>query len=236
MKILLFFLAILPSLALSQNSTVFQSWNELGLSYKMDKKQSLGLDFTTRFDIGGLQTFFPQISYKYKLNKFIRPSLDYRFIGSKDDFGNYALQHRLNVNLQLAHEIERLELGFRVRYQFSAERSTTDIGSEFGDAFRFKPSIGYNLKNSILSPSAGMEFFTSPMDGQTGYHLNRIRWNVGLAINLKDAGELEIAYLYDQRIHSPGALNRAIFNLSYNHNIVLKNKKAKKPQRSPHFL
>jgi len=236
MKRLLFLLGLLPGLALSQNSTVFQSWNELGLSYKLDKKQSFGLDFTTRFDASGLQTFFPQISYKYKVNKFFRPSLDYRLIASKDDFGNYALQHRLNVNLQLAHEIERLELGFRVRYQFSAERSTTDIGSEFGDAFRFKPSIGYNLKNSILSPSAGMEFFTSPMDGQTGYHLNRIRWNLGVAIDLKAAGELEIAYLYDQRINSPGSLNRAILNLGYNYPIAKKDMKPKKAPRNGRFL
>ena len=236
MKRILFIIALIPSLLSAQNSTVFQSWNELGLVYKIDKKQSVGFDFTSRFDVSGLQTYFPQISYKYKVNKFLRPSLDYRLIGSKDDFGNYGMQHRLNVNLQLSHEIKRLELGFRVRYQFSAERSSTDIGSEFGNAFRFKPSIAYNLSNSNLSPNAGMEFFTSPMDGQTGYHLNRIRWNVGLAIDLKAAGELEIAYLYDQRFNSPGSLNRAIMNLGYNYTISSKEKKSKKAPRNGRFL
>lgn len=236
MKRILFIIALIPSLLSAQNSTVFQSWNELGLAYKIDKKQSVGFDFTSRFDVSGLQTYFPQISYKYKVNKFLRPSLDYRLIGSKDDFGNYGMQHRLNVNLQLSHEIKRLELGFRIRYQFSAERSSTDIGSEFGNAFRFKPSIAYNLSNSNLSPNAGMEFFSGPMDGQTGYHLNRIRWNVGLAIDLKAAGELEIAYLYDQRFNSPGSLNRAILNLGYNYTISSKEKKSKKAPRNGRFL
>ncbi|MFN5441992.1 MAG: hypothetical protein ACK5AR_09090, partial [Flavobacteriia bacterium] len=69
----------IPLLGMSQNSTVFQVWNEAGVSYKIDKKQSLAFDLTTRHGAGGVQTFFPQISYKYKLNKYIRPSLDYRY-------------------------------------------------------------------------------------------------------------------------------------------------------------
>lgn len=236
MKTCFFMLWLLPGLAIAQNSSVFQSWNEVGLGYKLDKKQSLGLDFTSRFDLSGLQTFFPQISYKYKVNKFIRPSLDYRLIGSKDDFNNFSIQHRLNVNVQLAHEIQRFQLGFRVRYQLSVERTTTDISSEFGNAFRFKPSLGYNLKNSNFSPNIGMEFFTTPLDGQIGYHLSRIRWNAGIVVDLKDAGELELAYLYDQRFNSPAAINRAILNLGYNYTIAHKEKKGNKAPRTGRFL
>lgn len=225
MKALIFIFGLLPSLCLAQNSTVLQSWNELGFGYKIDKRQSIGVDLTTRFDAAGLQTIFPQVSYKYKVNKYFRPSLDYRLIGTRDDYRNYTLQHRLNLNLQFAYSLNRFDLGFRTRYQFSANRSLTDLGSEFNDAFRFKPSIGYNMKNSNLSPNFGMEFFCVPQNGQAGYHLNRIRWNAGVAINLKDAGELEIGYLYDQRINSPGAYNKAILNLGYNYILVKKVKK-----------
>ena len=232
----LLLVGLLPFFTLAQNSTVFQSWNELGLSYKIDKKQSVGLDLTTRLDVAGLQTIFPQVSYKYKLNKYIRPSLDYRLIGSKDDFGNYGLQHRLNANVQLIHQVNRLEFGFRMRYQFSANKSVTDYGSEFNNAFRFKPSIAVNLENSKITPQAGMELFYTPLTGQRGYHMNRIRWNVGLAIALNKAGELEIAYLYDQRFYSPGAINKAILNLSYSHALEAKGKKDKGRQRTPHFL
>ncbi len=227
---------LLPFLGFSQNNTVFQSWNELGLSYKINKKQSLGLDLTTRFDAAGLQTIFPQVSYKYKINKYLKPSLDYRLIGSKDDFGNFTIQHRLNANLQLAHQINRLELAFRMRYQFSTNRSQTDFGSEFNNAIRFRPSIAYKPEHSKFTPQASMELFYNPMDGQMGYHLSRIRWNVGVAIDLNDASELEIAYIYDQRIHNPGALNRAILNLSYGYALEANTKKDKHKQRNPHFL
>ncbi len=237
MRSLVLSLLLFPFVGLSQNSTVFQVWNEVGVGYKLDKKQSLGVELTTRHGAGGLQTFFPQISYKYKINKFIRPSVDYRYVGSSTQEGNFSYRHRINTNLQFNYEIERLELGLRMRYQFTTNRLADNFEQEFGEAFRIKPSIVYNIKKSVLLPQASMEFFTGPMDGQQGYHLNRIRWSVGLGFDWDGPHSLELAYLYDQRINSPGSLNRAILNFSYGYSIT--SKKAKKPapkQRNGRFL
>jgi len=237
MRSLVLSLLLFPFVGLSQNSTVFQVWNEVGVGYKLDKKQSLAFDLTTRHGAGGLQTFFPQISYKYKINKYIRPSLDYRYVGSSTQEGNFSYRHRINTNLQFNYEIERLELGLRMRYQFTTNRLADNFEQEFGEAFRIKPSIVYNIKKSVLLPQASMEFFSGPMDGQQGYHLNRIRWSVGLGFDWDGPHTLELAYLYDQRIMSPGSLNRAILNFSYGYNIA--NEKAKKPapkQRNGRFL
>jgi hypothetical protein len=219
---------------LSQNSTVFQVWNEVGVGYKLDKKQSLAFDLTTRHGAGGLQTFFPQISYKYKINKFIRPSIDYRYVGGSTQEGNFTYRHRINTNLQFNYEIERLELGLRMRYQFTTNRLADNFEQEFGEAFRIKPSIVYNIKKSVLLPQASMEFFSGPMDGQQGYHLNRIRWSVGLGFDWDGPHSLELAYLYDQRIMSPGSLNRAIFNFSYGYSIrEVKSSKNQGPRKAP---
>jgi hypothetical protein len=237
MRSLVLSLLLFPFVGLSQNSTVFQVWNEVGVGYKLDKKQSLGVELTTRHGAGGLQTFFPQISYKYKINKFIRPSVDYRYVGSSTQEGNFSYRHRINTNLQFNYEIERLELGLRMRYQFTTNRLADNFEQEFGEAFRIKPSIVYNIKKSVLLPQASMEFFSGPMDGQQGYHLNRIRWSVGLGFDWDGPHSLELAYLYDQRINSPGSLNRAILNFSYGYSIT--SKKAKKPapkQRNGRFL
>lgn len=237
MRSLVLSLLLFPFVGLSQNSTVFQVWNEVGVGYKLDKKQSLGVELTTRHGAGGLQTFFPQISYKYKINKFIRPSVDYRYVGSSTQEGNFSYRHRINTNLQFNYEIERLELGLRMRYQFTTNRLADNFEQEFGEAFRIKPSVSYDIKKSVLLPQASMEFFTGPMDGQQGYHLNRIRWSVGLGFDWDGPHSLELAYLYDQRIMSPGSLNRAILNFSYGYSIT--SKKAKKPapkQRNGRFL
>ena len=178
-----------------------------------------------------------QFSYKYKLNKYIRPSLDYRFIGSRTQEGNFAYQHRININLQGNYELARFMIGLRGRYQFTTNRLAENFEPEFGEAIRIRPSIAYDIKKSVLSPQASMEFFTGPMDGQQGYHLNRIRWNVGLGFDWEGPHTFEIAYIYDQRIMSPGSLNRAIMNLSYGYNIgSAQPKKVAPKKRNPHFL
>jgi hypothetical protein len=235
-SIILSFL-LLPFVGLSQNSTVFQVWNEVGLAYKIDKKQSLALDLTTRHGAGGVQTYFPQISYKYKLNKYIRPSVDYRYIGTRTNEANFKYQHRINVNVQANYELARFQLGLRGRYQFTTNRFAANYEPEFGEAFRMKPSMAYDIKKSLLIPQASVEFFTGPMTGQLGYHLNRIRWSIGLGFDWTGPHTLEIAYLFDQRIMSPGALNRAILNFSYGYNIANeKPKKAAPKQRNGRFL
>lgn len=237
MRHLVFSLLLFPILGWGQNSTVFQLWNEAGVSYKVDKKQSLAFDLTTRHAAGGLQTYFPQLSYKYKVNKYIRPSLDYRLISDRNQEGNMTLQHRINANIQFNQELERLQLGLRLRYQYSTNRIADNFEPEFGQALRIKPSFAYDLKKTDLEPQVSMELFTGPMDGQMGYHLNRIRWSVGLAYAFEGPHSLEVAYLYDQRIMSPGSLNRAIMSFSYGYSIG--NKKSKtpvKPQRNGRFL
>jgi hypothetical protein len=237
MRHLVFSLLLLPILVWGQNNTAFQVWNEAGVSCKLDKKQSLAFDLTTRHAAGGLRTFFPQVSYKYKINKHIRPSIDYRFISDRNQEGNMTLQHRLNANLQFNQEFERLQLGLRLRYQYSTNRLAENFEPEFGQALRIKPSLAYDLQNTDLEPQVSMEFFTGPMDGQPGYHLNRIRWSVGLAYTFEGPHSLEVAYLYDQRIMSPGALNRAILNFSYGYSLGnKKSKKPVKPQRDGRFL
>ena len=194
----------------------------------------MAFDLTTRHVAGGIQTFFPQISYKYKLNKNISPSLDYRYIGTRTLEGNFSYQHRFNVNLQANYDIERFNIGLRGRYQFTTNRLADNYEPEFGEAFRLKPSIAYDIKKSILAPQASMEFFTGPMDGQQGYHLNRIRWSIGIGFEWESPHAFEIAYLYDQRINSPGSLNRAILNFSYSYSIgEMKSSKKQGPKKAP---
>ncbi|MDP4596548.1 MAG: DUF2490 domain-containing protein [Crocinitomicaceae bacterium] len=237
MRSLVFTVLFIPFVGFGQNSTLFQVWNEVGVAYKLDKKQNIAFELSTRHSAGGVQTFFPQISYQYKINKFIRPSLDYRYVGSRTEQDNFTNRHRINANLQFKYKMDRIQLGLRGRYQFTTNRLLDDFEQEFGEAFRLKPSVAYNIKKSALMPQASMEFFTGPMDGQQGYHLNRIRWSVGLGFDWDGPHAFEIAYMYDQRIMSPGSLNRAILNFSYGYNLA--NEKSKKPaskQRDGRFL
>jgi hypothetical protein len=84
MKSVIFLLLICLNFSvIHSQSTIFQVWNELGVSGKLTKDLSYGVDLTTRFGNDGLGTIFPQLSLKYKLNKYVRASVDYRSISKK---------------------------------------------------------------------------------------------------------------------------------------------------------
>lgn len=217
-------------------STVFQVWNELGVSGKLNKDVSYGVDLTTRFGGDGLNTLFPQVSLKYKLNKYVRVSVDYRLIGKKELNGNMLTSHRINGNIQLSYGIKRHSFGFRTRYQYSFNSLGGPYESEFDQAFRFKPSYSYDLNNSIFTPNFSCEFFYNPQNGENGKQFTRIRYYVGVEMELDGPHGLELGYYYDQKIQLANPVNRSILSLSYSYAIGQTKKKEPKKGRGVRFL
>ena len=64
-------------------------WTETGVKGSLTKKLDWGVELTTRFGANGVETFFPQVSLKYKVSKWARVSVDYRAISDKNKYGNY---------------------------------------------------------------------------------------------------------------------------------------------------
>lgn len=217
-------------------STVFQVWNELGISGKFNKDFSYGFDLTSRFGGDGLNTIFPQATLKYKLNKYIRVSVDYRLIGKKELNGNFLSSNRINGNLQFSYVIKRHSFGFRTRYQYSFSNLGGPYESEFDQAFRFKPSYSYDINNSFLTPNFSCEFFYNPLVGESGKQFTRIRYYVGLEMELDGPHGLELGYYYDQKIREANPVNRSILNLSYSYAIGQTKKKEPKKTIGVRFL
>jgi len=200
---------------LYSQSTVFQVWNELGVSGKLTKDFSYGVDLSTRYGSDGLGTIFPQLSLKYKLNKYVRVSVDYRLIGKKELNGNFLTSQRVNGNLHFSYGIKRHSFGFRTRYQYSFNKLVGPYESEFDQAFRFKPSYAYDINNSIFTPNFSCEFFYNPLTGENGKQFTRIRYYVGVEMELDGPHNVELGYYYDQKIQIANPVNRSILNLSY---------------------
>jgi hypothetical protein len=181
MKSIVFLLLICLNFSvIHSQSTVFQVWNELGASGKLTKDFSYGVDLTTRYGNDGLGTIFPQLSLKYKLNKYVRLSVDYRLIGKKELNGNFLTSQRVNGNLHVSYGIKRHSFGFRTRYQYSFNKLAGPYESEFDQAFRFKPSYAYDINNSIFTPRLSCEVFYNPLNGENGKQFTRIRYYVGV--------------------------------------------------------
>ena len=196
-------------------------WTELGVKGSVTKKIDWAGDLTTRFGNLGVNTFFPQVSVKYKLTKWFRPSLEYRAIFNHLSNGNYNFSNRLNINGEFKHGISDFDFGLRIRYQYSFGTlfASGSYDPEFDQAIRIKPSVTYDIKKSMFSPTASAEFFYDPSYGQYGRQFTKIRTFVGVKFDWKKPFDIAVGYMFDGKINLPKPSNRHILSVSFAYKI-----------------
>ena len=214
MKSLLFAVVlILFSHAMAQNLDQ-EVWLESGISYQPIKRWTVNGELNQRYNQYGLATIFPQFSVKYKLTKWLRPSIDYRWISSREFLEPYQSSHRLNANLQGAYSIQRLDLGLRLRYQYSFNRINGNYDVEFDQAWRIKPSIQYNINDFPLSPSFSAEFFYDPTNHAKGKQFTRIRYYAGFDFDIQRVHKFSFGTYLDQWVNTIPR-TRLMYSLGY---------------------
>jgi hypothetical protein len=158
---------------------------------------------------------------KYKVTKWFRPSVDFRTVFNHQKDGNYDYSNRLNINADFKKVISKVELGFRVRYQYSfgSVFSAGSYDPDFDQAIRFKPSISYDIKKSILTPVISAEFFYDPSYSQYGRQFTKIRTFVGVKMDWKKPFDISAGYIFDGKMNVPKLANRHILALSFSYKI-----------------
>lgn len=226
MKSLLFFIFFgLTTFSWSQNLN-HELWLATGLSYQPVKRWTVATELNQRYNNYGLATIFPQISVKYKLTKWLRPSIDYRWISSRSYLDPYNSSHRLNVNLQGTLTKKRLNLGLRLRYQYSFNRLSSQYDAEFDQAWRIRPSVEFDIKNFPLSPIGSAEFFYDPSHHQGGQQFNRIRYFAGCNVDLNSPHSINFGLYLDEWINAIPRV-RLMYTLAYSFAIETDKKKDK---------
>jgi hypothetical protein len=227
-KALSFIFCFVLTTLFSQESE-FQTWIETGVKGKIIKRLDYSADLTTRVGNLGVETFFPQATLKYKITDWFKPSIDYRIVFKKEPNLNYSGSNRLNFNLNFNKLFDRLNVGLRMRYQYSFNQiSGANYQPEFDKAYRIRPSLSYDINNSILTPSASVEFFYNPANGPLGKRFTKMRAFIGTELELKGPHGIEIGYIYDQSLNLPDPSTRHILNLSYVFKIESPKKKKKR--------
>lgn len=195
-------------------------WLQTGIKQQINKDWEWSVDLTNRFGNAALKTFFSQVSIKYKLTKWFRPSLDYRSILDKDKFRNFTFSNRLNINANFKHQIKRWEFGLRVRYQYSFQRRIqSSYDSEFDQAIRFKPQLSYNIKKSVFRPICTMEMFFNPSYNPDERLFTKYRLFAGAQLDLKGPHDFSFGYILDQELFNTLGDTKHILNLTYSLNL-----------------
>lgn len=216
---LLSFGLLTSSLSIAQNDE-FQVWTELGASGDLvKKKMDWSFDVNSRFDNAGIATFFPQVGIDYKVTKWFKPSVEYRFIVDRNKYGNYKPSHRINFNAKFSEDFDRLGVGLRLRYQYAfSELSGSDYNGDFDQAFRIKPEIEYDINNFILTPKISSEFFYNPQFGPEGRRFEKVRIGIGASLDLNNNHDISFKYQLDKKFRAYDEGVRHVLCLSYAYN------------------
>lgn len=170
------------------------------------------------YDHGRYDKLFPEFSFKYKVTKWFKPSVDYRFVFNQSRTSyERSTGHRFNLNLNTDFDYERFDFQFRVRYQYSlnAFSSASGYDPDFDNAIRLKPRIKYNIKESKVDPMIESEWFYNTNLGEFGRQFVKYRFAVGVEINLPKKHELSIKYRYDYEFNVPSPWRSHVISIGH---------------------
>ena len=220
-RFLIVFTLFFVSLTVYSQRSIGMLWADVGVKGQITKDLEYGISFTSRLSAAPNQTFFPQVTLKYKVTKWLKPSIDYRGISALDKYGNFIFSNRLNFNTEFKYSKKRLDLRARVRYQYSFNSLSLNSGydAEFDQAVRLKTQCQYDLKNTFLSPVLSFELFYNPAFGPDGRQLKKYRGFAGVALEIDGPHDISLGYIIDHQMNASNPLTKHILSVSYTYNI-----------------
>ena len=207
------------------------SWSTMGVEYKLNKKWSFGLEeqFRLKENFSEVDAFFTELNAEYTLFKDFKMGVGARYIRENDNKGNiqgYENHFRFQVDAMYKHQINNLEIGYRLRYQNKNELGvSTDEGDEANQSIRFKTSLEYNFKNWKFDPKFSAEIFNKFQDGdESGF--NKYRLTLGTDYKIKNFGKVGVFYRFEKELNEDFPDITNILGLKYTYSF--KNKKSSK--------
>lgn len=213
-KLIVFFILVSPY---SFGQLTRELWCGAGVQRKLTKDLDATFDLNSRYYDFKQQLFYPELTFKYKVTKWFKPSIDYRGLVELNKYGNYKFANRLNFNLNFVKSVNNWSFGFRFRYQyvFNGIRSYENYSPEFDQTIRLKPSVKYDIKKNRFTPNASVEWFYNPNNGPTGDRFAKFRSSVGVDIDLKGPHTMSVNYLYGISINSAKDKSQHIISVYY---------------------
>lgn len=178
-------------------------WIDLGVKGKITERLSWDGEITNRFGPNGIERFYIQGGVKYKLTKWFRPSIDYRFSFDRDDYTNYQPSHRIMLNGNFEKDLnKRWAAEVRLRYQYDFSSFNRDYGYQQAveHTLRLKPEISYNIKDNPFTLNIGSELFYS-LERYNNYFY-KVRLFIGTDVKLDDPMKIGIKYVFDHELFS----------------------------------
>jgi hypothetical protein len=205
----------------------FETWNSVGIEYKLNKKWDFGLQQQLRLENNSseLKNYFTQMEAQYELFKNFKLGLGLRYINVNDNKG--AIQgmeqyFRYQLDASFGHKLKRFKLNYRLRYQNKRELFLESYEvPNLNQAWRFRLKLDYNIRSWKIDPYLAGELFNTYQDGQNN-GLTDYRLILGANYNLKIYGKLGVFYGIENELTGSYPKTTNIVRIKYTY--ILKNK------------
>ena len=198
----------------------WESWNSIGLKYKLNKKWSFELQENLRLkeDISEIDKYFTQLGAEYNITKKLKLGIAGRYISKNDNTGavqGYENYFRFHIGVQYKHDINKFTFAYRLAYQNKNELGVDDSANQH---IRFKAAVDYNIKHWKLDPEISAEIFNHFEKGEED-GFDKYRITVGSTYNMKDYGKIKFYYRYKKQLNEDFPETKNIIGLKYTYTI-----------------
>ena len=204
----------------AQESRDLETWTSAEFRYRPAKRWRIGLEGQLRLKENSsvIDGYFAELTGGYEVFKGFRTSLGFRLISKNDNTGRqqgYENYVRLHADALYKHEVKRLGLSYRLRYQTRDELGVTNENGDFADhTLRLKIGTEYNFRKWKLDPQLSAEIFhENNRNEEEGF--DKFRVTFGTEYKLKKWGRLGLYYRYEQEINKTNPAKTDIIRIKY---------------------
>lgn len=205
---------------IAQNYPDAGSWNTLNLEYGINQKLT-GLfteECRIKENFSRLNLLYTNLGIEYKVTKYFKAALVYRFIEKFQDDNSFSFRHRLMLDLTLKNKFGKLGLSYRQRLQ-AEERDmySSDAGRINEWYSRNKFAVKYDL-DKPYTPYASVELryqLHNPRKIESDQTWHRVRYVFGVDYKLSDKNTFGVYYLIQKEWSVLAPQDQYIVGLEY---------------------
>lgn len=172
-------------------------------------KSSVELGYRSEDFFGQTNSLYTDISFRRKINDWLRGGIEYRFALKDSDSRNSS---RLQFFVTSSKEIGQFDLDYKGRYQ----RKFVSVTKE-RHVLRNRISLTYRTPNFRINPKLSAEAFT--WFRYTGTQFAGMRYSLSGNVNLPNGQELDIGIKHDREIGVYEPTYRLIFSVAYSYDL-----------------
>lgn len=174
----------------------FQNWNNISVSKEIvnDLTASFEQELRLNNNASDIKDYITVLGAEYKINKYVKARGLYRLTVSNDIEKGSSMEHRWYGDAMLRYKLDRINFGYRCRYQLSYE----DFDVNRWHHLRNRFSVKYDIPKSKILPYAQYEFYYS-LNDPIQNNIEKTRYTFGVEYGLTDYLNLSTYYRIQKR-------------------------------------